>query len=300
MKKLLLLLASALFVLPESQACNTCGCGVGNYHYGILPQFQENFIGLRYRYRSYVSELEPDHMVPYSYESFQTTELWGRFYPTKRVQAFVFIPYNFNVREEGEKTTSLSGLGDIVVSANYNLINTYDSASSGLSHNLLVGAGLKLPTGQFRKIEDGLTVNQNFQLGTGSVDLLFNAIYTLRYRSVGVNTELTYSHNTTNRDEYKFGDAGRAGLNVFYIPRTGAITLMPNAGVGIETFRNNYQYGDPFPDTGGWAVLYNAGVEAYYRNIAVGATWSTPASQALFNGKVTANNRLALHATFMF
>ena len=108
---------------------------------------------------------------------------------------------------------SLKGLGDIVISANYNLINTYDSADHFFKHNLLIGGGLKLPTGEFRAIENGLTVNQNFQLGTGSLDFLFNFIYTVRRKNLGLNTELSYSRNTTNKDEYKFGNAMRAGTD---------------------------------------------------------------------------------------
>lgn len=300
MKKIFHILALILIFQSDLLGCNTCGCGVANYHYGILPQFQMNFIGLRYRYRSYNSELETGHLAPYSQETFQSTELWARFYPMKRLQAFVFIPYNFNERIEGEKMTTLRGLGDIVLSANYNILNTYDSTSSGLSHNLLVGAGLKLPTGQFRKIEDGLTVNQNFQLGTGSVDVLLSAIYTLRYKSVGINAEFTYNYNTTNRDEYRFGNTTRTAVNAFFVPKTGAITLMPNAGVSVETFGDNRQYDQMFADSGGHALLYNAGVEAYYQSIAVGVTYTSPGKQELFNGKVTAEDRVAIHVTYMF
>lgn len=254
---------------------------------------------MRYRYRSYVSQLDEGHLAPYSYETFQSTELWARFYPLNRLQAFVFVPYNFNERREGDKTTYLNGLGDVVVSANYNLINTYDSASSW-KHNLLIGAGVKLPTGQFRKIEDGLTVNQNFQLGTGSVDLLFNLIYTLRFKSAGINAEFTYNYNTTNSDSYRFGNTTRSGLTAFFIPKTGAVTIMPNAGMSLETFNDNKQFNQPFPDTGGWAMLYNVGVESYYKNIAVGISYTHPGKQKLFNEKVTANDRVSVHLTFMF
>ena len=299
-KHIYFLIIISLLTVPDVLACNTCGCGVGNYHYGILPQFQKNFIGMRYRYRSYVSELEAGHLAPYSYERFQSTELWGRFYPMRKLQVFAFVPYNFNQRREGEKMTYLSGLGDIVVSANYNLVNTYDSAATDWTHNLLVGAGAKLPTGQFRKIEDGLTVNQNFQLGTGSVDLLFNLIYTLRYKNLGLNAEFIYNYNTTNRDDYKFGNTSRSGLTAFFIPRTGAVTVMPNAGVSLETFRDNQQFEQPFPDTGGWAMLYHAGIESYYKNVALGISYSHPGTQKLFNEKVTANDRVAVHVTLMF
>jgi hypothetical protein len=289
-----------MLVAAEAGACNTCGCGVANYHYGILPQFQKNFIGMRYRYRSYVSVLDDGHTAPFSQEAFQSAELWARFYPFKRVQVFAFVPYNFNERREGDKITYLNGLGDVVISTNYNLLNTYDSAGPGVKQNLLIGGGLKLPTGQFRKVEDGLTVNQNFQLGTGSIDFLFNLIYAVRHKNIGLNTEFTYNINTVNSDEYRFGNTSRAGITGFYVVNAGMVTLMPNAGVSSESFRDNRQYGDRFPDTGGWAMLYNAGIESYYRNVAVGISYTHPGKQELFSGKVTSNDRVAVHMTVMF
>ncbi|HEX6224511.1 MAG TPA: hypothetical protein VFZ52_08875 [Chryseolinea sp.] len=300
MKKLIILLIIQMTFLTSSDACSVCGCGVGSYHYGILPQFRKNFVGLRYRHSSYVSTLDDSHAEKYSYETFQTAEVWGRFYPTKKLQAFVFIPFNFNDRTEGTGITKLRGLGDIVISANYNVINTYDSSNSRLQHNLLVGGGLKLPTGEFRALENGLTVNQNFQLGTGSLDFLFNLIYTIRLKNAGLNTELSYSVNTTNADKYKFGNATRTALTAFYVFRAGAFTIMPNGGLSTEFFEDNKQFGESFPDTGGWAFFCTAGAEIYYRNLAVGLSYARPGQQQLFSGKVEANSRLNAHVTIMF
>lgn len=286
--------------IQSSVACNVCGCGVGNYHYGILPQFNKNFLRIRYRHSSYTSTLDDAHAHPYSYETFQTTELWGRFYPAKKIQAFVFVPFNFNERKEGSQSKRLEGLGDIVISANYNLIHTYDSLKAAFKHNLLVGGGLKLPTGQYRALENGLTVNQNFQLGTGSIDFLFNIIYTVRHKNLGLNTELSYSLNTTNKDEYKFGNAARTGLTAFYVLRAKSLTIMPNVGVSGEFFRDNKQFEAPFPDTGGWASLWNAGSEIYYRSLALGFSYSHSGKQALFNEKVESHDRMSIHVTWMF
>jgi len=150
MKKLITIALFILFIFPSStQACNVCGCGVGNYHYGILPQFRKNFVGIRYRHSSYVSTLDDSHSDVFSYETFRTAELWARFYPAKKVQIFAFVPFNVNERKEGMTVKKLNGLGDIVISANYNLINTYDSLGAFLTHNLLIGGGVKLPTGQY-------------------------------------------------------------------------------------------------------------------------------------------------------
>ena len=301
MKKILIVCFISMLCLPSpSHACNVCGCGVGTYHYGILPQVGKNFVGMRYRYSSFKSTLDDSHAHQYSYETFRTTELWARFYPIKRVQAFVFVPFNFNERREGPTTKNLEGLGDVIISANYNVINTYDSADRFFKHNLLIGAGMKLPTGEYRQIENGLTVNQNFQLGTGSVDVLLNVIHTIRHNNLGLNAELSYNINTTNKDEYKFGNAGRAGLTAFYILRAGAVTVMPNVGISAEFFRDNKQFDQPFPDTGGWASLWNVGSEIYYRSVAVGVSWSHPGKQELFNGMVEADDRVSAHVTVMF
>lgn len=301
MKKICIITLISIFCLPaSSQACNVCGCGVGNYHYGILPQAGKNFVGMRYRYSSFKSALDDSHAYLHSHETFRTAELWARFYPVRRIQAFVFAPFNFNERSEGNKTTRLRGLGDMIISANYHVINTYDSAERFFKHNLLVGAGLKLPTGEYRQIENGLTINQNFQLGTGSVDFLFNAIYTLRHNDLGLNAELGYSINTRNKDDYRFGNTTRAGLKTFYILRAGSVTVMPNVGISGEFFKDNRQFDQPFPDTGGWASFCTAGTEIYYRGVALGVSWSRPGKQALFNGMVEANDRLSAHVTAMF
>lgn len=301
MKKIFIVSIISLLSIPfTGEACNVCGCGVGTYHYGILPQFGKNFVGLRYRHSTFQSTLDGSHAHQHSYETFRTAELWGRFYPVKRVQAFVFVPFNFNERQEGSVTKTLKGLGDVIISANYNIINTYDSTDRVFKHNLLIGAGLKLPTGEYRQIENGLTVNQNFQLGTGSVDVLLNVIHTVRRGNMGVNAELSYNINTTNKDEYRFGNAARAGLTMFYILRAGSMTVMPNVGISGEFFRDNKQFDQPFPDTGGWASLYNLGSEVYFRKIAVGFSWSRPGKQKLFNELVEANDRVSAHVTLMF
>lgn len=289
-----------VIAVDTAQGCNVCGCGVGSNHYGILPQFQKNFVGVRYHNKTYRSHLGMDHAAMYSNESFQSVELWARFYPTKRLQVFAFVPYKINERTEGMDALRLKGIGDASVSVNYSLINTYDSASSLLKHNLMVGGGVKLPTGNFQAIHDGLTVNQNFQLGTGSVDFLVNMIYTLRYSSLGLNTEAAFTQTTTNPDEYRFGNSATGAVSLFNVFTASSFTIMPYVGISGEFFMDNRQYNIPFEDTGGWAMLYLTGLEVYYKNIALGALAQFPGKQELFNGHVTANNRYSAHVTVMF
>jgi hypothetical protein len=125
-------------------------------------------------------------------------------------------------------------------------------------------------------------------------------IHTVRHNDLGINAELSYNVNTTNKDEYRFGNAARTGLTAFYILRAGALTVMPNVGLSGEFFEDNKQFDQPFTDTGGWASIYNVGSEIYFRSIALGVSWSHPGKQKLFSGMVDSKDRLSAHVTVMF
>lgn len=297
MKKILLLLL-LVAALPAA-ACDICGCGVGNAYYGIMPQSYRNFIGVRYRYRTYDSHLNSQLLK--TKETFQTTEIWGRFYPLKRVQVLAFVPYNINYQKDAGGSARLSGLGDITIQANYSLLNTnMDTTFREVNHTLLVGAGVKLPTGKANFTDDGsLGANANFQLGTGSTDLLLNTIYTLRYRSWGWNTDVSYRMTTSNRQNYRFGNRISGSTSAFYVTKLGGVTLMPNAGALGEYSYHDLKDGVRNKQTGGYAVLGTAGIETYFGRFVAGVNAQLPVAQDLAGGESKSKGRLQLHFTVL-
>jgi hypothetical protein len=300
MKKSIVVLFLTTLLVIKAQACDICGCGVGNFYFGIMPQFHKQFVGLRYRFQSYNSHvgLAPALLTS---EKFQSAEIWSRFYPTKRIQVLSFITYHFNEQTESGITRDLSGLGDIPILVNYNLVNTTDHPLRTVNHNLWVGGGVKLPTGKYKYVEDQATVaNPSFQLGSGSVDFMSNLIYTLRYKKVGLNTDLTYKINTYNSNDYKFGDRLSGTTSIFYIHQLGKVGMMPNVGMYYETSAKNINKDAEVIETGGNALFASLGLELYTKKFSMGANIQNPLTQNLGAGRIQSHERTMVHVTFMF
>jgi hypothetical protein len=281
-------------------ACDICGCGAGNYYFGIMPQFHKQFIGVRYRFQSFNSHvgLAPALL---SSEQFQTVEMWSRFYPLKRLQVVSFIPYHINEQTEGGRTRYLQGLGDIPLVVSYNLINTVEQPLRTTHHNLWIGAGIKLPTGKYTYTDNPSEVaNPNFQLGTGSLDWMMNAMYTLRHNNFGWTTDVTMKINTANRNDYQFGNRISGTTSVFYVHQWKKVGVMPNAGMYYEASEQNYTNVSYVLETGGTASFVSVGLELYYKKFSMGTNWQLPVTQNLGAGRIQSHNKTLLHFTFMF
>ena len=298
MKKLLLFLAlSPLTAL----ACDICGCGAGSSFVGLLPQAGRGFVGMRYRTRAYDSHL--NSRVLQTRETYQSAELWARIYPALRVQVLLFLPINHNRQQTADGTFTRRGLGDATVLAHYNLLNTaLDTLRRTVDHNLLLGGGVKLPTGPYRyDLADASEVaNPNFQLGTGSTDALFNAIYTLRYRQWGWNWDLTYRLTTANANAYRFGHRQTVATSVFFLKKSEKMTLMPNAGFLLEAAARDVDRGKPNGNTGGYVAFGSVGLETYVGRFTAGVSAQVPVTQCLAAGQIRADSRAMAHLTVLF
>ncbi|MFY7786593.1 MAG: hypothetical protein ACOVQA_01850 [Thermoflexibacteraceae bacterium] len=305
MKKIYLFFLLNLITISYSTACDICGCGVGGYYLGLLPQFNRNFVGLRYRYMSFDSHLGVGTDDRFrTTETFRTAELWGRFYPHKKVQVLAFVPYSFNEQNESGTTRHLNGLGDMSVLVNYNLLNTTtDTVPRLWNHVIWLGGGVKLPTGRFAYNENDAqqVANPNFQLGTGSTDFVLNAIYTVRYKNIGINTDISAKLNTANSENYLFGHRVSGNILGFYAKSfPNYWTVMPHAGLYAEYSNKNTQHGQVIPETGGTLCAGVLGVEVQHRWLSVGANFQEPFAQNLSDGHVKAKSRFMVQCSILF
>lgn len=306
--KLKLILTTAIIALTIStKACDICGCGVGSYYIGILPEYNKRFIGLRYQHKTLQTHLGPTgERTPLTTdETYQSAELWGGWNIGSKFRVLAFVPYNFNERINQDERGTKNGLGDIALMGYYNLFNkTGTLGSKLLVQSLWLGAGVKVPTGKYEPTER-LAVQEspnNFQLGTASTDFSFNAAYDVRYNDLGLNANVNYKVNTENKYDYRYGNKLTTNVLAYYKFRLfHSFTVAPNAGVLYETSAKdveNQKY--EVNVSGGHSLTAILGAEFAFKGISFGANYQNVRSQNLAGGRAFAGNRVMTHISIPF
>ena len=184
---------------------------------------------------------------------------------TKRLSATTVIPY-VNQRRintyEGDHTdlTSEKGLGDAVIMLKYRILG----AKSFSNLDLILGGGLKLPTGRSDGVNNiGLLLPADMQTGSGSTDgitWLFFQKKDLFFKNLSLVNINTYKINGENpkftaNQAYRFGNEFQANLglnyNAFIIRPTDIFAFIRYRNVNVD-LTNDYT----LPNSGGtWVYL---------------------------------------------
>lgn len=305
MKKTTVLIAAILF-FAKVNACDICGCGVGGYYIGILPEFHKHIFGLRYRFNSLKTHIGAGGSSTYltTAERYNTVELWGAWNIGKKFRIMAALPYAFNERNNQGVVNSKNGTGDISINGYYRLLNDKRNVFSKklMVQTLWIGGGIKLPTGKYTTADKQNTAqNTNlFQLGTASYDFSLHAMYDLRIQDAGLNVSAGYKINTSNKYDYSYGNKLNTTAQLYYKFRIkNKFTIAPNAGVTYENSKKDIDNKIMVDVSGGDLLLGTLGVESTFKKISFGGNWQTPLSQNLANRFVKANSRVMLHISFL-
>lgn len=290
-----LLIVALLAIASAASACDVCGCSIGGNYFGILPQFHKHFVGLRWSGQSYQSahSLTAARKGLYdSDEQFNTIDLIGRFYPVRRVQVLLLAPYHDFRRVDNGIATHNQGLGDFTAMGNYILIDSGDSLRHKWKHTLMVGGGIKLPTGRYEaRDKEGQLLLENMQTGSGSTDFMLSVGYTVRRGKWGMSSDLLGRLNTRNKNDYYFGNRVSGSAKLFYLKSLKGVTLLPNVGLFADVSEASYDGNSQTVGTGGTLALSTFGLDVYFGKISLGYTYQAPVYAELGGGKINVRNR---------
>ncbi|HMU02419.1 MAG TPA: hypothetical protein PJ990_02305 [Saprospiraceae bacterium] len=286
-----------------AHACDVCGCSISGLQFGILPQFQKHFLGVRYGTKSFQTLHSPvfsaDKLTT-SNELFQNLDLWGRIVLSERIQMFGFIPYNSIVKRENGEIFNQNGLGDISLIAMYAIINQRKSSSLAVIQNLQVGGGIKLPSGSHDVITSDGSYVPGVQLGSGSVDILANLNYIIKYKDSGLSIESSYRYNQTNSLDFKFGNRLTNTAKLFYKIDLAKVVLMPNMGFSIEkSFQDNHE-GLNLDLSGGEGYYGQVGIDIFTTRVTIGVQFQPIIHENIADGNITSNTRLTVQSMYIF
>lgn len=281
----------------EDFDCDACGCSASGGSMGFSSMLNNNFVGVRYFKQSYTSRDGIFANSPWIDENFNTIQVWTRIPVTDKIQISVLMPYHFHERELTTSTENISGLGDITVMGLYTVFETKKD-SAVFTHKINMGAGIKIPTGKFTQANNLGSINQSFQLGTGSWDYSVVSEYVVNRKDLGLNTTLNYVFKTKNKKEYQYGDQFNYAATLFYLFDLNTVQIVPQAGVAGELYQTNKQHGLDLPNTAGDILFGKFGFEAGKDKFSIGVNAMLPISQNLSSGKMEANYRWSVNLNY--
>jgi hypothetical protein len=277
--------------------CDACGCSASGGSMGFSSMLNSNFIGLRYFKQSYSSRDGIFANSPWIDENFNTLQIWTKIPITEKIQVSALVPYHFHDRALSTGTESIQGIGDVSVMATYTIYQTQKD-SAVFAHKLQLGGGVKIPTGKFEEANNTGTVNQSFQLGTGSLDYLLLTEYVIKKKNLGLNLMMNYNIKTENSKYYHFGNQLNYGSTLFYLLDVNSVTIVPQVGLAGEKYDSNKQHGEKLPDTSGDILFGKFGFEAGKDKFSIGVNAMLPINQNLANGNIEANYRWSVNLNY--
>ena len=140
-------------------------------------------------------------------EQAKQLELQAQYYLNVRTIVQVQLPYQINQRYLSDTLQmKKQGVGDVKVLGKYVVYSsTLFSLNEKVKHLLILGGGVKLPSGAYTTFIDN-EIEPHAQVGSGSTDFLGTALYNLSYNKIGGLLQANYAYKQTNKFTYKYGN----------------------------------------------------------------------------------------------
>lgn len=302
------LLMPLLLTVNTALACSACGCSMGNYNPELMMSVGNHSIGLFNQTRWFSTRLVNHELgligTTSKYIQIHTlSELRGTWYIHNRLSLTGILPLNRRVmKRDGDMLEQHTGLGDALLTVNAILLRDGKKIESkGYRQQLSLGAGLKFPTGQFNGIGHDGEVSPQMQNGTGSFDFIFLGSYFIKLKRFALSAYGSYKVNTTNKNNFRFGNSFNAEVRSTYFKEFKKVTLSPGIGARFEGSGSDMYNGDFYElDTGGNILYLLGGMELYHKNVSFSAQYLQPVYSKLIGLQYKVNGGIQAGFKYTF
>lgn len=301
-------------------ACDNC-----NIYLNLSPNDYQNSVGIYLRQRMMFGEYNQiGEMIATRHtghgndmafwgqmvdETYQTYELRGNYFFNQKWKATVVLPFiNNQQRIGGKRRYQINGIGDPILLTAYQVFNTKrDTLKQNYSHRLTIGAGIKFPLGKTALQYENEIPNLDLQPGSGSWDGLAFLAYQVKWKLMGINTNLNVKRNGKDQHEYRYGATFNLTTNLFTDLKLKKTTLRLLGGIYVEhaemdmTYFNAYGTRIEHYDTGGKVWFSNFGFQLFTKKIVLFGEYQYAFSNKL-NGytQLLTKNRINIGLNYNF
>ncbi len=274
------------------------GCDMCNLYLGVHPNQVRNGISLRYRnsiYNTNSSHVHNgvSHGSNPQKRTFQTIELWEQFAIGRKVQVLVMLPYAMNsVEENGWVLDAYNHVGDIQTLARYQIFRSEEEQK--LTQRVVLGFGLKAPTGKYKEFSNDGYIDPHIQTGTGTWDVLYNIGYLAKFKSLSINEEVLYKMNASNSYNFKFANRFSSNTNVYCTYSLKDLTILPSLGYLFEYAGYDKENNKDILNSNGTAHYFSTGIDLYFKNYSLNLNYQKPIVENLRDSGTSNKRRIIL------
>lgn len=307
MKRILILtLLTLTSIITPSKACDFCNC-----LYGINPFYSaRNKVMLNYLAQHSVVPaaaatpavhtaeagrniagriFRPARMLhgpaavgTESREERKTIELSYQHFLTDRIIGTVLVPLT-SMTTTTTSSRTIAGNGDITLLGHWVALEPMDATDDEDPVTLLLGGGVKLPAGDnTSRDSNGVLLDQQSQLGTGTFDLLVHILYSRPVLGVTANLDVTAKLNSADKHDSRVGHSLTAAFNGsmdIYRNNAALFGIVGFAGVRLEHGAMDRHNGIIDEASGMTSLYLQAGTQLIFDVIKVNVAVLTPLLQ---------------------
>jgi hypothetical protein len=292
---------------------------------GITPYDNKSSISFLHRYRvfnGYRNYQSQSHFFPKSayrvahadesldssitknysskdFESYKIFELRFKYFILKRLELNVFVPLLNNKSKADNQYISHTGLGDVSFNAGFHAITP--KADKKVRHKLILGAGIKLPTGNYYA-HDAFSDRLPFEMqpGTGSIDGFTYINYVVMTKKIGASVSLNYKANGQNKFHEKLCNSHNDFASVFYKVPIKNVILYPSVQANYENTKGLSIKNELQKNTDMNSLLLGPGLDMYYKSFSINLAWQFTAYEEVKNGNLKSAGRLSFALNYSF